>query len=86
MWRFLRSWRLRRLARRNPYRPPGPAYQGPFGPAFFSGLNMHGRTAVENQRLRRRRRKRQVRIIIIAVVLVALGWMLSESLRGLRLF
>lgn len=86
MWRILRSWRIRRLARRNPYRAAGPAYQGPFGPAFYSSLNLHARSPAENQRFQRLRRRRRIRWAVIAVLLLVAGWILSESMRGLKLF
>lgn len=86
MWRILRTWRLRRLARRNPYRSLGPTYTGPFGPAFYSSINLHARSPAESRRIRKRRRMRRIRIAAVVVALLALGWMLGESLRALRLF
>jgi len=72
---------------RSHYRLDKRHYRGPFKPGFFAHLSQSNFWQTDNDPyLRGRRRRKKVGLIIAIIVLLALGWLVLESIRAFRLF
>jgi hypothetical protein len=80
-------WRAEKRLGRSQYRFDRRQYRGIFRPGFFAHLSSTKFWQTDNDPfLKKRRRRRKVTIVLVICFLFAIGWILYESSRALRLF